>query len=480
MKCMKKITAVIIIIAMISVLLSTAVSASLAYGLPIYLNLGDSIASAYGLKNKTDGYASLLAKDRYMLSDFAVSGYDSSDLLTQLSGVDAKIKSDLENAALITVSIGGNNFLGPFTDVISKMDMSGINMNNVDPNQVKQSDILRMMTQFTKYFTPGTSEYRELTRELDKGEAQFKKDIDEIIKILAKNKDAKIIFLTVYNPYKGFDSLIKGFESMTETYIQKLNDIIKEKASGTYPVADVYSAFKKAENKVLNSNSSMLAMNMDVHPNAAGHKLIYKTIAHSFSFSIYFNDMAQDSRAVEAVDNLHEKGIVFGTSTQKRQFSPNAGINHADLAIWFVRAFKLKIGDADVADVKLPFSDIDKIPTNALNSVKACYKAGIYSQIYLTGKIYAFEPNKITDNLTAVLMTAQMIDKSKWSDKAPHYKNLHLINEDYHAALATIEEYNLMGTIWGNVTFTSSVEVTRAQAACIIYNLLEQPELIKK
>jgi hypothetical protein len=328
-----------------------------------------------------------------------------------------------------------------------------------------------------RYFTSGTREHRELTRELDKGEEQFKKDWDEIIKILEKNKNAKIICMTIYNPFKGFGAFLKSFESMTETYIQKLNNYIKEKAGDTYIVADVYAAFEKSENKVVNADVS--TMNMDVHPNAAGHKLIYKIIAHRLGFSAYFTDMAQDSWALEAVDSLHEKGIVFAANTQKREFAPRAGINNADLAVWFVRTFKLKISDEDVADVKLPFSDADKIPAYAGNSVKACYKAGLYSLIYPAGKTYAFEPDKPASRLNAALMAAQIIDKSKWSDKKPVYTDLQSVNADCHAALATLYEHKIMT---GNAdgTFNPSAMITRAQAAKILYDIAEKPGLIKK
>jgi len=450
-----------------------------------YLSLGDSIASGYGLKNiENEKYSSLLIKDlskrgtAYDLVDFVSDGMDSADLLKLLSDTSNKeLASALQTASVITVSIGGNNFLKPLMDIYSNMaesNESGISSdigNMIDnPSQINANLIAGYLSSM---FVPGVKEYDDLIKALNKACNQFKSDLDKITAILNKNKNARIIFLTVYNPYKNFKQ-IKGFYDTAELYIGKINNMIKEKSFGNYLVSDAYASFDKSSQKVLNADFA--SFNMDPHPNAAGHKLIYKNIIHTLGLSLYFDDMAGDTWAVGYVDDLHELNIIFGTNTQKREFSPKAELKNCDLAVLLVRTLKLKITDADVADVKLPFSDINKIESYALNSVKACYKAGLYSQLYASGKTYEFGPQKSAQRIDVALMVAQLIDKSKWSAKKPVYADLKGVDEAYYPALSTLYDYGIM-TGSPDKTLNPFGGLTRAQVAKILWMILDNPAL---
>jgi lysophospholipase L1-like esterase len=453
-----------------------------------YLSLGDSIASGYGLKNiENERYASLLTKDlskrgsAYELIDFAVDGMDSAGLLKLLSDTSNKeLTNALQTASVITISIGGNNFLKPLMDIYSNMaesaDSTGSGMGGDigsmldNPSQINMNMIIGYMNSL---FKPGVKEYDDLIKGLNKGYEQFKSDIDKIIAILNKNKNAQIIFLTVYNPYNNFKQ-IKNFYDTAELYIGKINDVIKEKAPGNYKVSDANTSFKKSDQKLLNAD--LASFNMDPHPNSAGHKLIYKNIIHTLGFSIYFDDMAGDTWAVEYVDDLHELNIIFGTNTQKREFSPKAELKNCDLAVLLVRTLKLKITDADVADVKLPFSDANKIESYALNSVKACYKAGLYNQLYASGAIYEFGPQKSAQRIDVALMVVQLIDKSKWSNKKPVYTDLKGVDEAYYPALSTLYDYGIMAGS-PDKTVNPFGGLTRAQVAKILWMILDNLEL---
>ncbi|MCL2772947.1 MAG: S-layer homology domain-containing protein [Oscillospiraceae bacterium] len=478
-----KITAFIIIFTLLTSLLTFNLTVS-ATQLPVYLSLGDSIAAGYGLTNPTtDDYANLLANGRYNLADFAVSGYTSTDLLNQISDASNKtLQSALSTASLVTVSIGGNNFLQPLTGLVKNQDLSSImanysTSNPPDPNSISQSDISSMLSIFTKYFTPGTDEYTQFTAALDKGLTQFSSDLDKIINILSANKKANIVFLTVYNPYKNFDYIIPGLGTMSEDYIGKLNKIITDKSNGNYIVADVYTAFKNSTQAVVNTD--MMSMNMDVHPNASGHKLIYKTVAHSLGLSVYFSDMASDAWAAGYVDSLYDLGIMFGTDTQKQEFSPETELKNCDLAVLLVRTLKLKITDSDVAGVNLPFSDMGNIPSYALNSVKACYKSGLYSQLFSAGKTYEFAPQNSAKRIDVALMVAQIIDKSKWSNKNLVYTDLTGVDTAYYPALSTLYDYGIM-TGSPDKTLNPFGGLTRAQVAKILYTILNNPALSGK
>ncbi|MCL1819252.1 MAG: SGNH/GDSL hydrolase family protein [Oscillospiraceae bacterium] len=414
---MKKLTALILLIALLSCVLPfNSVAADSA---KIYLSLGDSIAAGYGLKNKSnDSYPNLLAKNlSHELRDFAVDGADSADLLKQLSNPDKNLSSALQAASVITVNIGLNNFANAFEDLSPDIDtesMGDYPQQQIDPKLIS--------AYISEYFKPGVKEYDDMIKALNKACEKFKSDIDKIAGILAKNKTAKIVFLTVYNPYKDYEKIIKPIYDTAETYINKINNIIKETcASNKFIIADVQPAVKKSTKKVL--NASVLTFNTDPHPNVAGHKLIYKTVANSLGKSIYFSDINNDAQTAKYADDLHEAGIMFAVAAsannaQKKEFSPKAEVNNSDFAVFMVRTLKLKIKDSDVSGVKLPFSDIDKIPNYALNSVKACYKAGLYNKLYpgADGRTYAFGPQKSVSRTNAASITSKYIDKSKWLD----------------------------------------------------------------
>jgi len=448
-----------------------------------YLSLGDSIAAGYGLKNiPEERYSNLLTKElskngeTYDLVDFAVDGMDSSDLLKQLSdSFNKELTSAVSSASVITVSIGGNNFLKPLTDIFMSSGANNIsNPGNIsiNPEQIDESLITFYLNAL---FTPGSKEYSNIAKAMDRACDQFKSDLDKIINILGKNKNAKIIFLTVYNPYKDF-SKIKNFYDATELYIGRINDIIKEKSKGNYIVSDAYTAFKNSTQQVVNARLSQTNSNLDPHPNAAGHKLIYKTIAHSLGLSLYFDDMSSHAWAVEYVDDLYERLIILGTSAEKREFSPKAELKNSDLAVLLARALKLKIEASDVSDVKLPFSDTAKIQSYALNSVKACYKAGLYDELYPTGNTYEFSPDKSARRIDVALMAAQLINKSKWPDKKPVYTDLNGVNEKYYPALSTLYEYKIMEGM-PDKTLRPFNGLTRAEVAAILWRILNSPEL---
>jgi hypothetical protein len=186
--------------------------------------------------------------------------------------------------------------------------------------------------------------------------------------------------------------------------------------------------------------------------------------------------MASETGSVAYVDDLNELGIMFGTNTQKRLFSPGAEVKNSDLAVLLVRTLKLKIGDKDVADVKLPFSDTAKIESYALNSVKACYKAGLYRQLYASGKTYEFAPQKSARRIDAALMIVQLIDKSKWSSKKPVYTDLKGVDESYYPALSTLYEYGIL-TGSSNKTLGPVGGITRVEVAKILWAVINNPEL---
>ena len=76
-----------------------------------YLLLGDSIAQGYGVYNRDKAcYGKIVADTNgYSYANYAVNGYRSCDLISQLG--NPEVNAAVENADIISLSIGGNDFL---------------------------------------------------------------------------------------------------------------------------------------------------------------------------------------------------------------------------------------------------------------------------------------------------------------------------------------------------------------------------------
>ena len=76
-----------------------------------YLLLGDSIAQGYGVYNRDKAcYGKIVADTNgYSYTNYAVNGYRSCDLISQLG--NPEVNAAVENADIISLSIGGNDFL---------------------------------------------------------------------------------------------------------------------------------------------------------------------------------------------------------------------------------------------------------------------------------------------------------------------------------------------------------------------------------
>ena len=231
--------------------------------------------------------------------NYAKAGEDSQDLLdflsplnkTSLTAAEQLIKTNIQNADIITVCIGANDILGPAT-------------NNL-----------------TKYLMFGT----DITTYLDPGITQLKTNLPQIVTLLTTlNPTADIVFLNVFNPYlelmvtetmppsSGMLSVnttkLKEIGVITEAYLNSgeintntmnktvpdgVNTIIYDciKDQNNCHLLDVNSAFNNylTNNETYdivnvcilsrqNISLSNLSTDLDPHPNTKGHKLIFDTL----------------------------------------------------------------------------------------------------------------------------------------------------------------------------------------------------------
>lgn len=197
-----------------------------------FLVLGDSIGHGSGLKNPDEAcYGKIVADTNgYNYKNDAVPGHTTKNMLKKIAEPD--VVSDIEEADIINISIGGNNFLH----------------SNV-PKLVFELGVLGKNTSIEKILE------------------SFKADFNLIIStIKSYNDDVLIVVQTLYNPMPGavHATFQKGVEMLNETYAECL-----EENPGSFVIADVASAFP--------ADPELVAFDF-IHPSAEGNKVIARVI----------------------------------------------------------------------------------------------------------------------------------------------------------------------------------------------------------
>ena len=222
----RKITAIMLCLALIFT--AFGVSAGAAQDKLFYLVLGDSIGYGSGLGNPEKAcYGRIVADTNgYDYANDAIPGHTTQNLLARLK--NESVVSHVKQADIISVSIGGNNFLlGNMAALLFEII-------------VKKDD----------------TRARETVEE-------FYKDLDTIIKkIHGYNPDAVILMQTLYNPQTGY---------IGEAYqisIDLLNEAILRYADenkGAIVIVDVASRLRDSENDFAEDG---------IHPSVRGNEKI--------------------------------------------------------------------------------------------------------------------------------------------------------------------------------------------------------------
>lgn len=198
-----------------------------------YVVLGDSIAFGAGMVNTVDAcYGKIVAETNgYNYVNHSIPGITSGVLLTMVSDGE-KIRASIEEAEIISISIGGNNYLtnnivGLAFDCLVKKDMT-----NFD--------------QIAEVF------YSEFCAIMDK--------INEI------NPNAVVLMQTLYNPQDAAAGIVYAEGG------NKLNEMIRKydtEHPGEIVIVEVGEA--------LNSDRSNFADDK-IHPSAAGNEIIAREV----------------------------------------------------------------------------------------------------------------------------------------------------------------------------------------------------------
>ncbi|MGI6109918.1 MAG: choice-of-anchor J domain-containing protein [Eubacteriaceae bacterium] len=275
-----------------------------------YLALGDSIATGYGLTDYTDAnkksinsYPTLLStcfdQNTPSYTNLAVDGMTSSDLLSRLKD-DTGYQNAVASAGSITISIGSNDLLGPFQEIVAnafnckvselQTTVTGLIQNALNNDSIALLTLFNATGKLESALDPNKNTDKKLNEDLLKACNDYKDNLNKIVQeIKVLNSDARIYVSNIYNPYKGCDIIYNGtsflnLETLTEPYITKINEAFGA-ASSEYTLVDVYSVIKDSTADLTNSSVAVNSYSLDPHPNAAGHKEIASAFAKVMDFS---------------------------------------------------------------------------------------------------------------------------------------------------------------------------------------------------
>lgn len=222
---MKKLISVIMCIVLLAGSFAISVSAEEKLS---YLVLGDSIAYASGVKNAQEAcYGKIVADTNgYEYSNYAVPGHTTTNLINRLS--DETVLEAVKNADIISISIGGNDFL--------MNNIVGLMFDSIVKNDYSKFDAI---------------------------EESFYENFSRIIDIINENNaDAVILMQTLYNPQSGY------LRAPYQQGADRINSAIKRYAEnnpGEIVIVDVATALGDAPENFAGDN---------IHPSVRGNEII--------------------------------------------------------------------------------------------------------------------------------------------------------------------------------------------------------------
>ena len=254
-----------------------------------YVALGDSITTGYGLDEAQSFAEQIAEQEGYTLNgSLARDGATSTDLLEV---VRSEANADtLKNADLITITIGGNDLMNALYAYLAEEYNNKQNSDtpitaaDVKASLAGEEEAVVEQTTMLGFAISNISDFQSSSIANSAYATLWDKFIEIIGTIRSINENAQLIVVNQYNPYSHLTTGIPGLNlssviSAFDSAVQVLNEAISsgETIAG-YTVADVYTKFKEAESNPCNASVSP-SINLDFHPNAAGHSLIASTIS---------------------------------------------------------------------------------------------------------------------------------------------------------------------------------------------------------
>ena len=202
-----------------------------------YLLLGDSIAKGAGIYNSSEAcYGRIVADTNgYDYANYAVNGHRTTDLLSRLN--DQTVISAVEEADIISISIGGNNFL--------------------------QQNLPQLYAEYLVHNEKTVNDIEEI----------FFEEFSEIMEIIkTRNPDALILMQTLYNPRSD---LLRNFYDLAVIRINRSIYRYLDENPGAFEIIDVHSVFTA-------DHPEYIALDT-IHPSAVGNEVIAELITDKIS-----------------------------------------------------------------------------------------------------------------------------------------------------------------------------------------------------
>lgn len=263
---------------------------------PVYVALGDSISTGYGLdpENGESSFAEQIAEQQEQelsLTMLAQDGETTASLLAKLADADGEVAKALETADVVTLTIGGNDFMNALYEYMAKAYNQAYSTSFTAEQfkqalegkneELEQATALAFVTQKISGFAPGASTL--LT--------QLETALNKIASGIRRHTEAPVVVATQYNPYRFAADELKPFEQVMPDKVAAAQAIADAfdimlalmnvkiealEAQVGFFTADVFSAFGEAQQNPC--NASFLSSNLDFHPNAHGHTLMAQTV----------------------------------------------------------------------------------------------------------------------------------------------------------------------------------------------------------
>ena len=252
----------------------------------VYTAFGDSIAAGYGLNGYTDSqdtpaapaqsYQALTAAFlKTKSNNYAVTGSDSDDCIELLTS--QKADADLAATDVITLSIGSNDLLLPFIQIV--MDDFQIDPSAIDPaqieDQIKNGFTLPQMdlSQMAEFYKKAEALLTELSDHatLHAQARAFTEKFQTILSLLHEKAPGAEIYVTnIYNPF----AFLPKIGELADRYIQEINQAFSKDAPD-YTLIDVYTPFQEQELTNVQADFQQPAsFSLDPHPSVQGHAVI--------------------------------------------------------------------------------------------------------------------------------------------------------------------------------------------------------------
>ncbi len=340
---MKRFLAFLIAVGMLSAVLALPVGAVAVQDEMIrrYVVLGDSISTGKGLSGYVVGttaegcFVDIFADEMGLsYENFALDGQTSKELLAALKEPTKKLSDALKSADVITLTIGGNDFLELIRN--NMYEYAGIDLYDSE-----------VMTALVKKYTDGALESKAflgiseaVSKTAEQGDEiakQFGENLSRIIEIIkGLNSSAVLIVQTVPNPYKGVEMISGAADSCVRKLNQQILDLFDIGLDTQLKVVDVYKVFEGTWETLM--NGAVLENLFDPHPNAAGHKVIGDLVKRAYlnleSMPIVervtmYKDVESSAWYYEALTVMVQRGV-FTPSLEGGVFNPNSPLNDTD------------------------------------------------------------------------------------------------------------------------------------------------------